>query len=276
MATREGRLITVATVTTREQPRRHLPSFERPPVMEVVVAIESRPISELDPFALVELHKQWSGTHPVGQIVPAAPSASADQPVPTFEFVQGPPPLRLWSLTEDGDSLIQVQDDRLVLNWRKARAGSEYPRYVVMRREFEQFWQTYSDFLVQRFGREVEPATAEVTFINAIPLQGGREASDVVNLLAKPSLLGRSHQVAYQHVRQLEGGESSLTGTLVLNVQSQMDRDPLLRLAITGRIDLFGRSVDPLQALDAAHEEVVNTFVGVTTADMQQAWGRTR
>ena len=38
-----------------------------------------------------------------------------------------PPVPRLWFETDDGEHLVQLQQDRLLHNWRKRSPGMEYP-----------------------------------------------------------------------------------------------------------------------------------------------------
>jgi hypothetical protein len=48
----------------------------------------------------------------------------------TVQFVLGPPLMsRLWFLSEDCSSLVQLQPERLVVNWRGLATGSVYARY---------------------------------------------------------------------------------------------------------------------------------------------------
>src|SRR4051812_28021302 len=112
-----------------------LPDYARPPVIEVAVGVEFFPVEELDTVQLVRLHDVWRDRYPLIQLQPEV--ASGPQLPIVFGGVL---PVRLWSQSENQESLIQVQADRLIVNWRRFAENREYPRYGTLRAEFQARW----------------------------------------------------------------------------------------------------------------------------------------
>ncbi len=54
---------------------------------------------------------------------------------------------RFWFLSEDGTNLIQIQRDRLVVNWRQQTGDEVYPRYEpVLRLNSLREWEDFQRF----------------------------------------------------------------------------------------------------------------------------------
>lgn len=63
---------------------------------------------------------------------------------PSFEITVEPANAlpRTWLISPDGTRLIQLQGDRISLNWRRAGEAGAYPRYATLRREFRRHFKT--------------------------------------------------------------------------------------------------------------------------------------
>ena len=98
------------------------------------------------------------------------PQIEADAPgLPAIQFMVGSaPPPRLWFLTEHQTELIQLQHDRLIVNWRQTAQDVEYPRYETVRDLFAARLDDLSAFLAERYLGAIEINQVEVTYINAI------------------------------------------------------------------------------------------------------------
>ena len=107
--------------------------FERPPIVEVVCGLSfelPKPLTS----AFIGLY--WS------KIKSEYPNTLDQAPIPaTFEgpvgagnielqFLQLPPLRRTFFSSPDGRHLVQVQDDRFLLNWKKIEDSDQYPSYA--------------------------------------------------------------------------------------------------------------------------------------------------
>jgi uncharacterized protein (TIGR04255 family) len=111
--------------------------FDHPPVYEAVIGIEFNALN-LGAVKLAGLQTVWGAKYPTVQELPALePSVAAGQPGPlaSFSISMALPALRLWFLEPTGHFIVQVQRDRLLLNWRKLEDGV-YPRYAALRERF--------------------------------------------------------------------------------------------------------------------------------------------
>lgn len=255
-----------------------LPSFSKPPVVEVVVGVEFVPHPGLTAVKLARLYERWREDFPRIQELPAIPPNPAPGVGQGFEISFGMAPglLRLWMLTEDGQMLVQIQHDRLMLNWRRMSENQHYPRYLELRKKFEKLWADFQSFLDEEGMPPIGPAFVEVTFINAIAIHHGSAIEDVINLLNPPSaqLPGSAVLTRFQAVREVavpSGAKGHLTiaaepgpdeGSLALNLTT--------RLGVTDEAQ--GMTMLPL--LDAAHACGVVGFAAVTTNKMHNIWRR--
>lgn len=89
----------------------------------------------------------------------------------------GPPAGRLWFVSRDGASLVQLQPDRLYVNWRSTEAASAYPRWAHVRDTFAERLHDVFEFVHLAEGRVPAIGQVEVTYINALDDEDGKPAT---------------------------------------------------------------------------------------------------
>ena len=147
-----------------------LPGFERPPVAEVALGVQFRPLPQLRPLELGALREQWRPEYPIAQEQPPLPPATEGfaPGLPSVQFVIGSAPqTRLWFVREDQTGLLQLQPDRFVVNWRQASSTKPYPRYPSVRAEFEHRFDELAQYLRERSLGALDITQVEITYINA-------------------------------------------------------------------------------------------------------------
>lgn len=147
------------------------PTFSAPPLPEVALAVEFTPIPDFGAVAMARLATQWRARYPHVQEHPPLPSNPPfGTPAAASMVVSvGAPQIRLWLLTEKQDRLVQLQRDRLVVNWRLASPGQPYPRYRdALRPEFANDYRQLLNFLDTEHLPSPRPTSTEVTYVNAI------------------------------------------------------------------------------------------------------------
>ena len=115
-----------------------LPNYQRPPVDEVVIAVQFLNVPGIEALA-GEYRETVKERYPIVQYQPRLPPPpAANSPQPTFIFAPALPTSiegnRIWLVSQDETSLIQLQGDRFVHNWRYR--GVPYPRFEAVYAEF--------------------------------------------------------------------------------------------------------------------------------------------
>jgi len=257
------------------------PFYKSPPVVETVIGVSFAPIKlwDIQHFGLF-----WSN------IRDEFPEVAAHPPLESLEesFPQSPrrlglqftnkPDARCWYMNANDQTLLQVQRDRFILNWRRGDTEKPYPRYAdTIRPAFIRQWGRFSDFITSEFGHSLSIRQCEMSYINQIPL-----SADWV----RPSELfaGWSGETTESFLPPEE--------SLRLNVSYKMpDNRGRLRIAAGHAVtpegteivqmDLTcrGKPVDAtfpaaLDLLDFGHEWIVRGFTDFTTSKMHRTWKR--
>jgi hypothetical protein len=268
--------------------------FKNPPVEEVALtfqfAADAVDLAVLGRFAAevvnsLPIQEQQPVAQPMRESFDIAPS-----PDPPFEIKFEPSLPRTWFMNKDRSRLVQVQRDRLSLNWRQPN-GARYPRYTTLRREFGRYFNTLRRCL-KTVKRDMPAINmCEVNYVNpvsvgATPKGGGHpELALIVNRLSR-----RPRSAYLPHVEDAqfaarwripasEIGEDTdrPVGRLYLSAAPGLrppQLEPIYIVNLLGRvIPLSGDSRAAWKALDVAHEWAVLGFKDVTTEQVHKAWG---
>lgn len=250
----------------------NLPDFSNPPVVEVAIAVEFSPLPNLDILTLVALHESWSDELPGIELQPPiAPSVASAFPV---EFIAGVPPLRLWSLSQDGDLLLQVQNDRLIVNWRRQSAGGDaYPHYPQLADAWSARWSQFLEFLSGRGISAPRSSVAEVSYVNNVILPAGVTPAEAITIFGEPA---QAWPVALTQARQVYDvspepfrGHTSVQAELSDSQVGELNLTVVTRLEGEDRVEERGLRT----MLDAAHVLSVQAFVAATSRTMHRHWG---
>ena len=253
--------------------------FENPPVREAVIGIEFNPLP-LSILDLAKLSDGWRAEFPIVQEHPALDPSTAVAPGyggPGILFGSGVPPVRLWLVEPSGHFLIQLQRDRLLLNWRKVAEDSEYPRYAALREKFTGLLSHLRGFL-----RSIHPeadisvTVAEFTYINRIATAG--RADSVFSVLREPTtpLPGEPLVVRFQEIRNVHHPETAAPGQLAISTEPAVV-DGVAEIQLTVSTKFFPTAISEdaavLGVLDEARNVSRQAFVAFTTESMHANWG---
>lgn len=245
--------------------------FDSPPVRETAMAVEFAPIYRMDTTRLVHLLDSLAEGYPERDDQPPLPPSRQSEEQPTFTPTMmlgiGWTPTRLWAVNNELGYVLQLQQDRLILNWRSG--GAPYPRFVSLKREFKEKWDGLLTFCEKNGLPDPEPHTVEFTYVNVIGNDGQTRPTQALRSLAdaEESLPGMSAGVAYNTRRILSDGSDQGS----LSVSASHDESPEWLLTITTRLSV--RTADPIEMLSRAHELSRDAFLGVTTPEAQDQWG---
>jgi uncharacterized protein (TIGR04255 family) len=105
---------------------------------------------------------------------------TSPQPGPHIRFEQflSPPMPRYWFEKSGTPDLLQVQQDRIIHNWRKHEDQPIYPRYETLRDRFKTEVDQFISFLDDEKIGDLRPNQCEVTYINIIELPSSERVHD--------------------------------------------------------------------------------------------------
>ncbi len=270
-----------------------LPSFEVPPVTEVVVSSRFRPSEAYNLMSAAAL-AEWARDRgfPVIEERPGyeAPAEQFGAVAPTnsvsLELLSGPPPMRYWFQNASGDELLQLQPNWVAANWRKVAPTAAYGRW-------DSRWDAFAAWARQVEavlgpGKPLEHEQVEVTYVNHIEGRGvwtsHGEAASVFSFLASSAdltdgfLTQPETSTCELHfiIPGDEGGDP--IGRLYVTVSPAFKRptnEPIFVMNLTARGRPTSGGLDGVrQFAEIAHEWIVRSFSDLTTERMHRAWHR--
>jgi len=245
-------------------------SLDTPPVAEAVAGIEFRGRG-LDVVGLVRESEKWNAEYPLVTAQPPLPGTRPiGQPSSEIEFQFGPGlETRLWSASEDQAWLVQTQDDRVLLNWRRIHEGNLYPGYEAIRTAFESALSK----LDRPNGEPLVPLVAEFTFVNQIPASPALH--DTYSVFRKPDqpLPGDIVAERYEAVTRtkLDIGLAQLS--VIIQPANAEPGATMLTIATK----LFAASPFKedriVDLIDSAHALSKKAFFAIVSDDTTKRWG---
>jgi uncharacterized protein (TIGR04255 family) len=202
----------------------------------------------------------------------------------TAPGVQIPPP-RIWMLSADESLLIQLQQDRLHLNWRSGQDPSrEYPHYEALKSEFDRAFEALVALVVDEGLPPIVANQCELLYVNPIPTRStGISTTEPQRVFrAWNPDLGKewgtpiedlSFSARYQFVNE----QNNPFGRLTVAMGSGWARDnsPTFQLELLARGLPIGDGRQGIAEFhDYAHRAIVRCFTAITTPEMHAIWER--
>lgn len=214
------------------------------------------------------------------------------QPQPGFEITLELPNAlpRTWLISRDQTRLIQLQADRISLNWRRPDDMVSYPRYTTLRRDLRRYFKVLRQCF-EETGRKVPSIDlTEVTYVNPVdplvsPRGGGHpELAKILNRVRprpRKAFLPHAEDAQIQTRWRIPGEEIGAgdrpAGRLYLTAAPAIKPAagaPIYLITLVGRVIPGGDGeAAAWRALDTAHRWVVLGFKDLTTQDMHKLWG---
>lgn len=268
------------------------PSFGNPPVSEVVCCIYFQEIGALQVAHVSRLwdrlRHQYTSTETVSPL-PAVVAESTPDAMIQFQIgaVDAGFFPRVWFVSEGGDFLVQVQRDRLIVNWRQLEdRQTAYPSFGTVRDRFAEAHDAFVSFLEAESLGRLDLIGQELIYVNTFPwgreMDGAHDVEAVMpSLRWREALTGSSGKqlVGLNWNAQLALPEGS--GDLhisVATVHRRIDGKGATRLTFVARKFSPSLATESMWGwFDTAHGTIVATFLDVTSADVQdRIWERRR
>jgi uncharacterized protein (TIGR04255 family) len=268
--------------------RPSLPDFVSPPITEVALSIQ---FEELANFRVIHLGELWDRfvrtdfpTPEEQQAVPRAieyfgiPTPAG---VPQIQLLNVPPMPRYLFLNEKGTVVLQVQQDRFTVNWRKRSPDDEYPRFEAIAKMFEDYAGRFAEFLKERNLGSIQITQAEVTYVNRI------ESTETPGHIEKIiSVFSGNYSDTFLHdpeevhlsLKFQMRHDGHLLGRLYIDSRPGISGDPNspLNMVLFARGKPIGNDIKAaLQFFAIARTYIVSAFASVTSKQMHLTWGRT-
>lgn len=270
-------------------PKKPLPDFTDPPVIETLLGIQFVPLGLLSVphFGLYwqrvrDKYPKQETKPGLSPVIEEFGSQTGFGPAIEIEVVSEPV-ARCWFIDQSSTQLIQVQKDRFIRNWRKGTREDVYPRYENLKPRFREDWEQFCEFLESERLGTPEINQCEVTYVNHIEIGKGWEAYGEVHKVIRfwsdgspRDFLPEPEKVNINMRYLMPDKRGRLHVTLQPAIRRQ-DAVEILQLNITARgKPASSRIEDILDWFDMGHEWIVRGFADLTTREMHSLWGRTR
>ena len=267
-----------------------LPAFDKPPVIEVAASLQFDPIEDLHAVRLGLLWEAYRDRYPRVEVHPPLESVREviGPPVPaklSFSVGATMPPPRYWFLNERGTQMIQVQQTRFVLNWRKMDTEVAYPHYSNIRDTLVEEFGRFEQFLEDESLAGPQLNQAELTYVNHIPVAAGRQQETLQRIVRlwrgepEASILPSAEDIQFR-ARYVMPNMDSPMGRLYVTSETRLRASngvPVLSLTLLARGAPQGAGfAGGLAFMDHGHRWIVQSFADITTPEMHGIWERSQ
>ncbi|MGP0063963.1 MAG: TIGR04255 family protein [Isosphaeraceae bacterium] len=252
--------------------------FKNPPIHELSVGLFHLPISELKAQHIGVYWDIIRKRYPVCEQQTPIVSPSDNAPLGLFQDSPGEifPLPRFWFSRDHCPTLIQVQRNAFLLNWRHL-AGSEYPHYERVLHNFWQELEAYKTFIQETVEGKLDVIQrCELNYVNIItPNEVFAIPSQLPNILPMVASL---YDVQRGN-REVTGLNATVTyrvnPTLLVDLTIRLGhRADTKELAAGLELKAHGApndlSLDGARAwFDSAHDAIYSLFLDVTDKNVQ-------
>lgn len=249
-------------------------SFEHPPVVEVTLGVGFNPLASWDiaapgrfatdvPFDLAQVQGQ-PALPPIGIFPFAFPQ----------QFLEGAMP-RTWYVSKDATRLLQIQNNRLNVNWRKTAPTDAYPRYENLRELLDHALSALRAFILPT-GEALTLSAFEVTYVNQLNQPGPSPQPlairDIIQSWFPPPEFPFPQQGYDYNVTASIDPQTTISVKINTFPPPPGTDAPIgLQLMVTGSL----ATPDALsERLQAARQAIAQTFLNITTSRAHKEWGR--
>jgi uncharacterized protein (TIGR04255 family) len=269
-----------------------LPGYAHPPVVEVALAIEFEQPVGLRSLHLGRLADAWGDAWIPEERSLLSPMDALTDDEERNSFLSAllgtaDPPPRLWLQNDAGDRVVQIQHDRLVVNWRKSDTNGDYPRYDTVREQLEDAWRQLVTICTTHLELdEPAPSLCEIQYVNHMTSDyGWASPNDTARLMVPWRGLETTDFFDANHLSQFsvhchfpqdrEGWLTIDCWTSHSSLNDPDDNSPLMSLKLTARGEAESTDLSSaLEFFDVAHRWIVQGFTRITTPEAHKIWKR--
>ena len=285
--TSEAGLESFSNFKVRQMPdtARQPVKFERPPIVEVVCGVSfdlPKPLtSAYVGLFWSRIKQEYPNTldQPPAAAMVEGPGLGSG--VVEFQIVSLPPLRRAFFSSPDGRHLIQLQDDRFLLNWKKMEDADHYPSYANVIKKFREQYAVFTEFLEDVGLGAPRVTQLELTYVNIMDIAPDSPPNSTLlvdhQLGPGERFLPKAEAINWQTSYALpdQNGRLHTVAQSARNVKKS--GVPVLRLDLTARGMPRGRDPKSCEAwFDLAHDWITYGFADITSHAAQKSlWRRT-
>lgn len=249
-------------------------TFDKPPLVEVALG---RVFLQRQDFLVPHFGSFWELVKAdFPKVAHATPISQSPESVVVSDEGYWLP--RVWLSSPDDVFLIQLQQDRFHVNWRKTTANPEYVRFPAILKRYQALWALFEAFVAEVTGAPLQPVMNEMVYTNFIAEEGmeifGLSQSALRDsvwfeggrLLPQPKAL--SHNYSFEMPNQL--GELTVS---IASGRRAADGSAILKVDLQARGAASDRASQDFEtwAVEARHF-LVAAFKDLTTDKMHKKW----
>ncbi len=260
----------------------NLPEYTSSPVTEVALGVQFEPLLGLDSIEIGRLSASFSEEFPTHLEQPPLPHVvSVDLSIPAniqIGLIQQP--RRYWFLSHMTDMLLQLQNDRVILNWRKVNDDLVYPRYNALKKLFEGKFNVIDQFVSSKGLGKIKIDMVDLEYTNLIETNsnGPIQLEKIVHFWKSfdSDCLGNPESFNIDLQFDLQKEKSSFAKMTIL-LRPFLSADRALKLFMKMRVLAIPRTENfesALELLDEVHGDIVKNFDELTLGEMHEKWGK--
>ncbi len=254
--------------------------FANPPINEVAIALFHLPLGELKAQHIGLYWNRIRNRYPRCDQQTVIISPQDQQPPEIFKDVPGEifPLPRFWFFSDVHPTLIQIQRNAFLFNWRRGDGKVEYPHYETVADGFWKELDRYNTFLQDVIGEKLDVIQrCELNYVNLIdPNEFFAGPSEIGNVLP---LFGGLHQVETEDQRLV-----GMNTTVTYQINRMLFIDLITRLGVRSDtkqpviyLEMKAHGVPDDLSLeggrswyDAAHNAIYRMFLEITDKQIQE------
>ena len=251
-----------------------LPEFENPPVLEVVAGVQFERLALMQTRHFGQFWELIKSEFPTSHDAPPLPDVTEPFSV---EVLSLPPLRRMMLISADNHYVIQLQDSRFHVNWRKTRNSDAYPRFPNIFGRFEQYWNEFTRLVPDLELGSIKPTKYELTYVNHIDASSKDFATSVAKSVkmyrwegVRAEFLPQPSSVSAVWQFSLPDSKGSLNANLSHARREKEDVLVLNMVCLGAASAAYGLG----EWFETAHEWIVRGFTDLTTDEAHKRWGR--
>jgi uncharacterized protein (TIGR04255 family) len=260
------------------------PNFSAPPVEEVALGLSFQPSTELNILDVAELREclKQIGFNEMQVHAPLTTRGSRVFQNINFQLKMLPGFPRFWFMSESKEYIIQIQQDKFAVNWRRSDTPTKkYVGFKVIEESFWKFSSIFENWYKQYAKDALKINGLDLTYYNNIPIEGGLNSSTLNNIYKdfqwsnKTVLSNSVQQMFFEVTLPVEkiDAQMFIMGHTAKDMETEKDLHRL-EMAVIGACDIEGINKGLVnQWYSEAHDRIVHGFVELTMPDMHKIWG---
>lgn len=276
-----------------------LPQFERPPVAEIIGAVQLAPVAEFNLRTILRVARELDRAPAryelrdlqpqLPPIIEPPPGGGAVIQLPQLTIGNAAQPHRARYFSTDGRFVLQLQRDRIAVNERRTQEDPGIPSstdvWPRLDAACEIFGRVTAEPRSPIRGRVLHPLLVELTYLNEITpdadvwesLADAYRVLAPVNAAIAGAFKGPPDGLAISFSYPLEEPDHSFSGRLYISAQgvtAQGAKAAVIRLTVVSRCLVADPNASLQPIFERCHRTAVEGFCAATTPEMHKIWGR--